>query len=129
MKRNLFLKFVVVLFIMAWAIYEMTPPTSRDLVEEFQTRAINRDGVFSNIVQQVTTLQKENPQRSYGNLVTAIGTNDITRYFPFFNVKGEENPNRAVLNRIQKEASGQIKLGLDLRGGTSFLVGLDTNNL
>jgi SecD/SecF fusion protein len=35
----------------------------------------------------------------------------------------------AILHRVQRRAAGQIKLGLDLQGGTSFLVEMDTNQL
>jgi SecD/SecF fusion protein len=42
-------------------------------------------------------------------------------------VKSEADPSRAVLNRLQQDAAGKIHLGLDLQGGTSFLVGMDTN--
>lgn len=58
----------------------------------------------------------------------AIGTNDVLRYFPFVKLGEETDPTRAVLNRLQRDAAGQIKLGLDLRGGTSFLVSMNTNN-
>ncbi|HZQ46226.1 MAG TPA: protein translocase subunit SecD, partial [Verrucomicrobiae bacterium] len=64
------------------------------------------------------------------NLVEAVGTNDIARYFPQFrDIAAERNPSRAVLDRLQKEAAGKIKLGLDLQGGTAFLVEMDTNAL
>ena len=33
------------------------------------------------------------------------------------------------MNRLQRDAAGKIKLGLDLQGGTSFLVEMDTNVL
>src|SRR5439155_10037571 len=33
------------------------------------------------------------------------------------------------LNRLQREAAGKIKLGIDLQGGTSFLVRMSTNEL
>ena len=39
------------------------------------------------------------------------------------------NPTTFILNRIQRDASGKIKLGLDLQGGTAFLVEMDTNAL
>ena len=38
-------------------------------------------------------------------------------------------PNTFILNQLQRDASGKIKLGLDLQGGTSFLVEMDTNSL
>jgi hypothetical protein len=93
-------------------------------------KAVNRDEGFSNIVHQVQVLQKQNPQREYGNFMEAIGTNNITRYFPVLQTFTDElNPNAAVLNRLQREAAGRIRLGLDLRGGTSFLMEMDTNQL
>ena len=59
----------------------------------------------------------------------AIGTNDIQNYFPFVSAKNELDPTTFILNQIQRDASGKIKLGLDLQGGTSFLVEMDTNYL
>ena len=34
-----------------------------------------------------------------------------------------------MLNRVQREAAGRIRLGLDLQGGTSFQVSMDTSGL
>ena len=33
------------------------------------------------------------------------------------------------MNQLQRDAAGKIKLGIDLQGGTSFLVEMDTNEL
>ena len=64
--------------------------------------------------------------RSYGNLVDAVGANTvITNYFPSFDVSNKKDPTRAILQRIQKQASGQIQLGIDLQGGTYFVVALN----
>ncbi|MBI2946832.1 MAG: protein translocase subunit SecD, partial [Verrucomicrobia bacterium] len=81
------------------------------------------------IVQQAQKLQQANPQRTYANLVEAVGTNDLTRYFPGIKIKDEPNPNRAILLQLQRNSAGRIKLGLDLQGGTSLLVALDTSKL
>ncbi|EEF58714.1 protein translocase subunit SecDF [Pedosphaera parvula] len=127
MNRNNLGKFIVVILVIAWAFYEMYPPTSRNLATEFETKAVaqRRDAEFTNIVTHLQKLQQANPERAYANLIDAIGTNDIARYFPMYDVKAEANPNRAVLNRLQRDAAGKIRLGLDLQGGTSFLVGVD----
>ncbi|MGH8024861.1 MAG: protein translocase subunit SecD, partial [Limisphaerales bacterium] len=45
------------------------------------------------------------------------------------NARAEANPTTFVLNQLQRDASGKIKLGLDLQGGTSYLVRMDTNFL
>ena len=105
--------------------YEIYPPTGRDLTVVFQERAVRRDAAYTNIVEQLRPLQQKNPERAFGNLLDAVGTNDITRYFPFFEIKQEVNPTRTILNRLQRESAGRIKLGLDLQGGTSFLVAVD----
>jgi SecD/SecF fusion protein len=127
--RNNFWKWVFVALVVVWSLYEIYPPRGRDLVQVFRERAVNRDIGFSNIVYQVSELQRERPDRAFGNLQDAIGTNDITRYFPFFNVREEIRPTTVILNRLQREAAGRIKLGLDLRGGTAFMVEMDTSKL
>lgn len=129
MNRNHFWKLVLTVLLVVWAVYELYPPQGRSLVRVFRQRAVQKDAAFSNIVAQVEVLQKERPDREYGNLLSAIGTNDLTRYFPFFPAKEELNPTSYILNRLQREAAGRVRLGLDLRGGTSFLVEMETNRL
>jgi SecD/SecF fusion protein len=120
-------------FLVAWSIWEIYPPTSRDLIREFKDEADSAkvDTNFTRIVSQAETLEQANPepQRQFGDLMTAIGTNNIQPFFPYIDVKGEEHPTYAILNALQKKASGKIKLGLDLQGGTQFLVSLDTNHM
>lgn len=129
MKRNNFWKWLVVAFVTLWAISEIYPPSGRDLIEVFQEKATAKDQTFSQIVARAQELQKENPDRKYGNLLDAVGTNDIRKYFPNVDTKAENNPTLAILNRVEREAAGKIRLGLDLQGGTQFLVSLDTNRV
>ena len=114
---------------MVLAIKFMYPPTPRDLIQEFNRRAVDRDATLREIVQQAQTLEKTHPGRAYGNLQEAIGTNEIARYFPFFDTKNENHATIYILNRLQREGAGKIRLGLDLQGGTSFLVEMQTNQL
>ncbi len=129
MKRNNFWKWMLVIFITAWAINELYPPNDQDLVAHFRDRATNTDTNLTEILKRAIDFQKARPERAFGNLLEAISTNDITKYFPSFTnaIAGEDSPTRAILNILQKESSGKIKLGLDLRGGTSFLLSMDTN--
>ena len=129
MSRNNPWIFLFVVLIVCWSFYEMYPPTSRSLVQEFETRAVNRDTNFTGIVQRLQPLLQAGTNSEFGNLQEAIGTNAIQTYFPFFNAKNELNPNTFILNQLQRDALGKIKLGLDLQGGTSFLVEMDTNRL
>ncbi|MGB9603755.1 MAG: hypothetical protein ACPMAG_13300, partial [Limisphaerales bacterium] len=127
-RKNLW-RLLFTVFITAWALYEIYPPTPRDLIDTFEKLAVNKDTNFTAIVTNARKLKEQYPDRAYGNLLVAIGTNDITAYFPDVDVKSEKDPTRAILNYVQRKAAGEIKLGLDLQGGTSFLVGIDTNKL
>jgi SecD/SecF fusion protein len=129
MNRNNTWRFAFVIFALVWAIIEIIPLKDRDLILAFRERAVRQDATFSNIVAKAESMQATNAVRAYGNLRDAIGTNDISLYFPFFSVTNEARPTEAILNRLQKESRGSIHLGLDLQGGTSFLMEMDTNRL
>jgi SecD/SecF fusion protein len=129
MKKNNFGWFIFVVLVVFWALFEIYPPTSRDLIEQFTSRAENQDAAFTNILQQVQVLQQAKTNSEFANLQTAIGTNDIQKYFLFVSAKDQIDPNLFILNQLQRDASGRIKLGLDLQGGTSFLVEMNTNVL
>ncbi|HVV02035.1 MAG TPA: hypothetical protein VHH88_11775, partial [Verrucomicrobiae bacterium] len=129
MNRNNFWRSILVLLVVFWSVYELYPPTSRDLLQVFRERARNTDTNFTAIINRAAELQHKMPEKPYDNLREAIGDHDITRYFPEFEAKNEAHPTTAILNRLQRDSAGKIRLGLDLQGGTSFLVRMDTNTL
>ena len=129
MNRNNFWRFVLVLLVLLWSVYELYPPTGRNLLQVFRSDAVRTDNTFSNILYKAQVLQKKAPDRTYDNLKEAIGTNSITQYFPYFDAKDEERPTSFILNQLQRRAAGRIHLGLDLQGGSSFLVEMDTSSL
>jgi SecD/SecF fusion protein len=128
MRNKAFWIFLVLLAV-GWSVWEIYPPTDRDLIEQFEERAVDVDAEFARIVEEARELRGSMKERSFIALLEAAGTNDLRRYFPYLDVTGEAEPQVAVLHRLQREAAGSIKLGLDLRGGTSFLVQMDTNRL
>ncbi len=130
MIRKNFWRLTIVILLVLWSLYETYPPTTGDLIAQFQkqARVVPGDTTISNIVFTARALDKSIPNKQYGNLLEAVGTNDITGFFPF-NAQGQPNPTTYILNRLQREVAGRIKLGLDLRGGTSFLMELDTSVL
>jgi SecD/SecF fusion protein len=131
--KNQKLWWAFIAFIVAWSIWEIYPPNGQDLIQTFANEAdqSKTNAGFNRIIAEATAMQKTNaePQEQFGLLMKAIGTNDIRPYFPYIDVQAEERPTYAILNEIQKKAAGKIKLGLDLQGGTEFLVSLDTNHL
>ena len=129
MNRNNFWRFVLVVLVILWSLYELYPPRGHDLIPYFRQRARGHDAAFAALMQKAQELDAKSPEKPYDNLKAAIGTNDITRYFPFFEAKDEADPTRYILNRLQREAAGRIRLGLDLQGGTSFTVRMRTGAL
>ena len=128
MNRNHLWKLLIIIFVVGWAATEMFPPNSRPLIDVFQENVGKRDAAYTNIMTQFAELQKANPQAEYRNLLVAIGTNDLTRSFDI-DTKGEKDPTRAILNTLQRKSAGKIKRGLDLQGGTSYLVEMQTGKL
>ena len=129
MNRNNLWRFVLVVLVVLWSLYELYPPQPRDLLLVFREKSQVRDTNFTAILRRAQDLQKTMPEKPYDNLMEAIGTNDITRYYPFYGAKNELHPTTFIMNRLQRQAAGRIRLGLDLQGGTSFLVSMDTNRL
>jgi SecD/SecF fusion protein len=129
MKQNNLGRFLLVIAIIVWSVFEVYPPTSRDLVKEFSRRAQNQDAAFKTILAQAADLQKAGTNE-FAALQLATGTNELQKYFPFYpGAANQIHPNLFILNKLQRDAAGKIKLGLDLQGGTSFLVEMDTTKL
>ena len=114
--RQLKWKFLLVVFVVAWALYEMYPLTPRDLIQTFEKKAEIIDTNLTAIIQKAQQLAQNNPNREYQALLQAVGTNDLTRYFPNLLTEDERNlplkdRNRIIIQKIQREAASRIKLG------------------
>jgi len=129
MNRNNLWRFILVVLVVVWALFEMYPPTNQDLIQVFRDNARGADETLNKIVQQAREYSSQTNGHDYEALTAAVGTNDITAYFPQFAKLSVVHPTTSILNAIQRQAMGQIHLGIDLQGGTSFLVEMDTNKL
>ena len=118
-----------VVFLFAWALFELYPPTPRNLIETFEREAEVKDTNFTAMVELAKKNFQANTNQPFQALLKAAGTNNLALYFPSLQDETDTDVNRSILNRIQMKAAGRIKLGLDLQGGTSFLVSLDTSRL
>ena len=107
-KNNNLGRFILVLVIIGWSLLQVYPPTSRDLVEQFSSRAQNPDSILKEIVARTVALQKAGTNNEFAALQIAIGTNDIQKYFPFIGAKNQVHPNLFILNRLQRDAAGKI---------------------
>jgi len=133
MKPGYYWKWLLVIFLAAWAFSEINPPTNKPLIDQFEQDATVTDenrSLLETVVAEARKLEEANPGRTYANLFDAIGTNDISGLFPEISIATDEaQPIKVVLNELQHRAAGQIRLGLDLQGGVSFTVAMETNAL
>ena len=131
MNRSHFWKLVLILLVVAWSVSEIYPPTSKNLIEAFEQQSSTPNKTFDEIVKKAQQLDTSNMDRTrgitYSNLLVAISTNDIRAFFPsnYINAAVERDVTRGILNRVQRSAAGQFRLGLDLQGGTQFLLEMD----
>ncbi len=131
MNRSHLWKLVLILLVVAWSVSEIYPPTSKDLIEAFEQQSSTPNKTFDEIVKKTQQLDASNTDRApgitYSNLLVAISTNDIRPFFPsnYINAAVERDVTRGILNRVQRSAAGQFRLGLDLQGGTQFLLEMD----
>ncbi|MFM2293819.1 MAG: hypothetical protein RLZZ350_232 [Verrucomicrobiota bacterium] len=132
MSRNTW-RLVLIIAVVAWSYLQFTPTTGTDLPTMFRSRAVRASdkpeqvALLDGVIKRMDELQKANDAREFDNVLEAIGTNDIAPLFPFFEQQARTNadPTRYILNRLQREGAGKIKLGLDLQGGTEYVVGVD----
>jgi preprotein translocase subunit SecD len=134
MKPGYYWKWLLVIFLAAWAISEITPPWSASLIDQFeQDASVNTDEsktLLTAVVSEARKKEEASPGRTYANMFDAIGTNDVRSLFPDIKIaEDEEQPVKVVLNNLQQRAAGQVRLGLDLQGGVSFTVAMETNVL
>lgn len=128
-RSNLTWRFLFVVFVVAWALWSIYPPQSPNLIDVFEERAVTRGdtnlvALRQAIVEDARRRDAASPTRTFLNLREAIGTNDVLALFPGIKVADHAEPNRALLHKLQEQSAGKIKLGLDLQGGTSFLMQL-----
>ncbi len=128
--KNPFPWLLAVITVLLWSAYSMYPPTGRTLLSQFEREAENtQDPVFQSIIAKAREAEAAGSANQFQNLLTAAGTNSLERFFPRIEIKGGRETNRFILNRLQRDSLGQVKLGLDLQGGMSFLVQMSTNEL
>lgn len=125
--RSLYWRCIIVALVTVWAGYEFYPPTKQDILTVFEAKVKGRDAAFDEMVLAARVLQQSGKDLTLERWQKVIGTNQLSKYFgrPFGN--NITDTNRAILNTLQTEAAGKIKLGLDLRGGTQFMVELAGN--
>ena len=137
MKRSNFKRFLLLAVILWWAIWEMTPLQDKQgrLLEQFISESNDPN---SQVISDIYSAAKSNlvaqtdSKNEYGALLSAVEASGVSLkdYFDFrySGQKSDKELNDAILQKLQKKSSGQIQYGLDLQGGSSFLVAMKMNS-
>ena len=139
-KQPTFGRFALVAILAIWTLSEWYPPQGKNMVDEFdQTAQGNQDSIVAELKEASNKL-REGDELTLETWMTAVGDVDLREMFPgqtngivkqigiekeAWVAPTEEQQrqiNREILARIQKDSVGKVKLGLDLRGGTQFVV-------
>ena len=108
------------------------------LLERFQSESANstnRVAVTSifETAKESFDAQPELEKNEYGALMSAVDESGeaLSDHFnyKFSGKKTTEEMNTLIMQKLQRDSSGQIQFGLDLQGGSSFLVQMKTNNI
>ena len=137
MKRSNFKRFLLLAVILWWAIWEMTPLQDKQgrLLEQFISESNDPN---SQVISDIYSAAKSNlvaqtdSKNEYGALLSAVEKSGVPLKehfnYKFSGKKSDKEFNDSVLQRLQRDSSGQIQYGLDLQGGSSFLVAMQMNN-
>ena len=136
MKRNNIARFLFLALILAWAGTEMWPIKDEpgDLITQFG-KATNRDAAFDQVFEAAKEAHDSSNKNSneFGILHKAVEEAGLVltnyNWSPKLKFRGQVPNNRLVLQTLQKQVAGKIQLGLDLKGGSSFLVAMDVTDL
>ena len=141
-KTPFFGRMILVAILALWTFFEWSPPKGISLVDAFEKGAANVGGkeLIVAALRDAESKGNEDDELSLKTWMDAVDEINLIDLFPSKtnglqaelkldneawespNVNQRTNINRAILARLQKDSSGKVKLGLDLKGGTQFVV-------
>ncbi len=131
---------VIIAVVVGWAASELYPARDRDLVGVLKEYAkpSQVDPAFRNLMDQAARRKaaQGGAPLSYDQWTNLLRGVNLARYFPLDTIPRQHRPkpgddtNRVILNWLERtKAAGQIQLGLDLKGGTQFVVEVQTGGI
>jgi SecD/SecF fusion protein len=139
-KRPTLWRGLLVASLAVWAFLMWYPPQGTDMVDAFaQGASGQKEQIIAKLRDAASKINKGD-ELSKDTWMDAVGEADLRELFPAktnslqtelnldksaWEAPDEEQKtkiNRAILSRIQKASQGKVKLGLDLKGGTQFVV-------
>ena len=133
MKKSLIWRFIIIgLVLLVWG-GSLFPLTDRPFYDVLRREAKdNADAKLDQIIEKAKKIDNSNP----GSFITPpkaalLSANEmkveLRDYIPIYDQPNA--PNSTVINYVRRRSAGKLKLGLDLRGGTEFIIDFDEKEL
>ena len=125
MTKSLIWRFLILFIILsAWA-YSLFPLTDQPFIETVEKLASNKDKQFERLMSQTKThpLIKSNPPEA----LLATANKLQIKLNNYFSLKKKKNAkNKELIHYLVFKSKGKIRLGIDLSGGTEFIISFDS---
>lgn len=132
MKKSTTWRFVVIALVLVAWIYSMYPLTDRDFMKTFNEYADQSNSNFPELMAEKQAIQdnrnalKMSDPRALKDAADKLGlTLNTFVTVPNF----EKASNDVLIDAIKNECRGKLQLGLDLSGGTEFIIRPDDAQL
>ncbi len=127
-KRNLW-KIALTTLICAWAVSSILPLKDTEFNDYIVTQVGDRSTEFNALMRQAQERVEAGQAASVFVALKQIGKEqriDLSQYFPQVRLESSlhniEKRNAILLDYLLKESKGKLQLGLDLKGGVSFML-------
>ncbi len=127
-KRNLW-KIALTTFICAWAVSSILPLQDTEFNDYIVDQVQDRPSEFNALMAQARERAESGQAASVFVALKQIGSEqriDLTQYFPQVRLEASlhniDKRNAILLDHLLKQSKGKLQLGLDLKGGVSFML-------
>lgn len=128
-------KLIASLIVLTWAILNIFPINDTPFVEYIKSKPTAKPLEFSEILKKAEVRVQDHKSPSVFVALSEIGKEEHIDFSVFFpkihlaDVKNLDKRNEILLRHLLQSGQGKIKLGLDLKGGTSFTLKIDESAL
>ncbi|MDP6034905.1 MAG: hypothetical protein QGG55_02570, partial [Verrucomicrobiota bacterium] len=98
-------------------------------MDEFDQQAKNKDGEFARILEEARLKADDSGAMTYEDWSVVLKETELSKYFKVPRRMEGADTNRAILRDLERKAAGEVQLGLDLKGGSQFVVELKVDGL
>ena len=133
MKKSLVWRFAVIFVIIAAWTYSFFPLTDKPFYDVLEKEAGERsDAKLQQVITEAKKHDNCNPDSHVSPSKAVIDAADnlkvsLRDFVPIYNQPTASN--EAVVDFLRRQAAGKLRLGLDLRGGTEFIIAFAESEL